>query len=77
MLQSRLEEKRRKWRGEKLVSLAEVNDQRCVAEPMYGWDLVTALRLVEPLSARDSSALREMILGVEDRLGQLHDLIDK
>ncbi|XP_046681502.1 helicase domino-like [Homalodisca vitripennis] len=86
----RLEEKRKKWRQEKLVQSATVNEQRCTASPMYGWDLVKALRLVDlpgvapcnlahdrdpALYWHQTEALSQAILSVEDRLHDLKDLL--
>uniref|UniRef100_A0A1B6KGE4 Helicase C-terminal domain-containing protein n=1 Tax=Graphocephala atropunctata TaxID=36148 RepID=A0A1B6KGE4_9HEMI len=86
----RLEEKRKKWRQEKLTQAAVVNEQRCTTSPMYGWDLVKALRLVDlpdvaPCSQahvsdptlfwHQTEALSQAILSVEGRLHQLKDLL--
>ncbi|XP_054272165.1 helicase domino isoform X3 [Macrosteles quadrilineatus] len=88
----RLEEKRRKWREEKLKRTAEVNEQRCSAYPLYGWDLVKALRLIDLVDVspctsahsddpelywQQTEALSQAILSVEERLMQLNDLITR
>lgn len=69
-----------------------VNEQRCTIGPMYGWDLVRALRLVDlpdvaPCNvAHDTHpslfwyqtiALSQAILSVEQILQKLRDLIDR
>ncbi|XP_043282963.1 helicase domino isoform X5 [Venturia canescens] len=43
-----LEEERRKRRQSKLQSIADVNERRCAACPLYGEDLFTALRIEKP-----------------------------
>lgn len=46
-----LEEDRRRRRQSKLKMLANVNERRCAACPLYGEDLFTALRLGKPCTA--------------------------
>ena len=46
-----LEEERRRRRQNKLRMLANVNERRCAACPLYGEDLFTALRLGKPFTA--------------------------
>lgn len=92
LLQPRLEEKRKKWRQEKLAHTAIINEQRCSSAPVYGWDLVRALRLVDlpdvsPCNLAHNShtslywyqteALSKAVLSVEDRLQELKHLIDR
>lgn len=50
ILQPELEEKRRQNRRAKLKFLADTNDRRCAACPLYGEDLFTALRITRPPS---------------------------
>ena len=46
-----LEEERRRRRQNKLKMLANINERRCAACPLYGEDLFTALRLGKPCTA--------------------------
>jgi len=50
-LQPQLEEERRQRRRNKLHLLANINEQRCAACPLYGEDLFMALRIGKPTTA--------------------------
>lgn len=47
-MQPQLETTRRQRRQAKLATLADINERRCAACPLYGEDLFTALRISKP-----------------------------
>ena len=46
-----MEEERRQRRQNKLHLLADINERRCAACPLYGEDLFMALRIGKPMTA--------------------------
>ena len=51
ILQPQLEEERRQKRQAKLRLVADINERRCAACPLYGEDLFKALRIGKPSTA--------------------------
>lgn len=51
IVQPQLEEERRQRRQAKLHFVANINERRCAACPLYGEDLFMALRLGKPTTA--------------------------
>jgi hypothetical protein len=87
-LQPRLEEKRFHARQYKLRFLAAVNERRCMAQPVYGQDLVQSVTVLRnPLERTWSKisnhrpsiceTLQSMTKSPQERIDEMHETVKR